>query len=151
MSLVCFCLLIFFSGKGGRSSSASRDHFQCLLLENFVFWQCSLLIGSASSQNVINPVVVLPIWAMPCPSSGCFVMTKCVRRHKVVKGGKLQKSESSLICVIIAEGSTNALPVSTSIPAHFCISLYNKNVLPRCLVNDILLVIEFFYFVAIVV
>ena len=41
-------------------------------------------------------------------------MTKCVRQHKVVKGGKLQKSESSLICVIIAEGSTNALPVSTS-------------------------------------
>ena len=31
-------------------------------------------------------------------------MTKCVRQHKVIKGGKLQKSESSLICVIIAEG-----------------------------------------------
>ena len=40
-------------------------------------------------------------------------MTKCVRQHKVVNCGKLQKSESSLICVIIAEGSTNALPVST--------------------------------------
>ena len=26
-------------------------------------------------------------------------MTKCVRQHKIVKGGKLQKSESSLICV----------------------------------------------------
>ena len=37
------------SGEGGRSLSASHDHFQCLLLENFVFWQCSLLIGSASS------------------------------------------------------------------------------------------------------
>ena len=74
-------------------------------------------------------VVVLSIWAMPYPSSGCFVVTKCVRQHKVVKGGKLQKSRSSLICVIIAEGSTNALPVSTSIPADFCIpvSLYNKN------------------------
>ena len=24
-------------------------YFQCLLLENIVFWQCSLLIGSASS------------------------------------------------------------------------------------------------------
>ena len=34
--------------EGGRSPSAGRDHFQCLLLENFVFWQCSLLIGSAS-------------------------------------------------------------------------------------------------------
>ena len=71
-----------------------------------------------------------------------------------IKAGKLQKSESSLICVIIAEGSTNALPVSTSIPAHYCIpvSLHNKNVLLQCLINDILyLVIEFFYFVVIVV
>ena len=72
---------------------------------------------------------------MPCPSSGCLVMTKRVRQHKIVKGGKLQKSESSLICVVIAEGSTNDLPVSISILAHFCIpvSLRNKNVLLRCL------------------
>ena len=40
--------------------SASRDHFQCLLLENFVFWQCSLLIGSASS--------------LECKQSGCGVV-----------------------------------------------------------------------------
>ena len=94
------------------------------------------------------------IWAMPRPSSGCIVMTKSVRQHKIVKGGKLQKFESSLICVIIAEGSTNALPVSTSIPAHFFIqvSLNNKNVLLRFLINDYLwLVIEFFYFFFIVV
>ena len=70
------------------------------------------------------------------------------------KGGKLQKSESSLISVIIAEGSTNALPVFTSILAHFCIpvSLHNKNVLLRFPINDILwLVIEFFCFVVIIV
>ena len=96
--------------------------------------------GFLTRMTVINLVVVLPIWAMPCPSSGCFVMTKCVHQLKIIKGGKLQKFEPSLICVIIAEGSTNALPVSTSIPAHFCIpvSLYNKNVLIRCLINDIL-------------
>ena len=81
-------------------------------------------------------------------------MTKCVRQHKIVKGGKLKNSESSLICVVTAEGSTNALPVFTSILAHFCIpvSLYNKNVLLRCLINVILqLVIEFFCFVVIIV
>ena len=81
-------------------------------------------------------------------------MTKCVRQHKIVKGGKLKKSESSLICVIIAEGSTNVLPVFTSILAHFCglVSLHNKNVILRCLINDILwLVIEFFCFVVIIV
>ena len=48
-------------------------------------------------------------------------MTKRVHQHKVVKGGKLRKSKSSLICVIIAEGPTNALPVSTSIPACVCV------------------------------
>ena len=58
----------------------------------------------------------------------------------IVKGVKHKKSEFSLIFVVIAKGSTNALPVSTSIPAHFCnsASLHNKNVLLRCLINDIL-------------
>ena len=50
----------FFSGEGGRSSSASHDHFQCLLLKNFVFWHCSLLIGSTSS--------------LECNQSGCGVV-----------------------------------------------------------------------------
>ena len=47
------------------------------------------------------------------------MMTESVRQNKIVKGGKLQKSESSLICVVIAEGSANALPVFISILAHF--------------------------------
>ena len=44
------------------------------------------------------------------------------------------RSLSLLICVDIAE------PVFTSILAHFCIpvSVHNKNVLLRCLINDIL-------------
>ena len=42
-------------------------------------------------------------------------MTKCVRQHKVVKGGKRQKSESSLICVIIAEGSEKYKAVNNNI------------------------------------
>ena len=28
---------------------------------------------------------MLSIWVMPCPSSGCLVMTKRVRQHKIVK------------------------------------------------------------------
>ena len=35
---------------------------------------------------------------MCCPFE-CFVMTKSVRQHKIVKSSKLKKSESSLICV----------------------------------------------------
>ena len=70
---------------------------------------------------------------MSGPFSGCFVMAKSVRQHSIVKAGKLKKSKTSLICVVIAEGSTTALPVSTSITAHFCfpVSLHNKNVLLR--------------------
>ena len=59
-------------------------------------------------------------------SSECFVMTKSVRQHKIVKGGKLQESESSLIYVVIAEGSTNALKVSTSIHAHCSVPVNKK-------------------------
>ena len=138
--VLCVLACWFFSGEGGRSSSASRGHFHCLLLENNVLWQCSLLIRSASSLEFNQSGCGVVHWAMPGPSSGCFLMTKSVRQHKIVKGGKLQKSETPLICVIISEGSTNALPVSTSIPADFCIpvSLYNKNVFLRCLINDIL-------------
>ena len=113
--------------------------------KNFVFWQCSLLIGSASSLECNQCGCGVVHLAMPGPASGCFVMTKNVRQHKIVKGGKLQKSGSSLICVVIAERSTNASPESTSVLAHFCIpiSLHKKNVLLRCLINEILwLVIE---------
>ena len=101
-----------------------------------MFWQCSLLIGNASSLECNQS----GCGVVHSGYSGCFVMTKNVLQHKIVKGGKLQKSEFSLSCVVIAEGSTNALPVSTSIPAHFFIpvSLHNKNVLLRCLINDIL-------------
>ena len=63
--------------------------------------------------------MVLSIWAVPDPFSGCFVMTKSVRQHKIGKGRKLQKSESSFIRLVIAEGSTNALPVFTSILVLF--------------------------------
>ena len=51
---------------------------------------------------------------MPCPSSGCFVMTRSVRQHKIVKGGKLQKSDSSLICVIV----------------HKCLASFHKHPCP---------------------
>ena len=68
----------FFSGEGGRSSSASRGHFQCLLTENFVFWQCSLLIGSASSLEydqsgcgVVHLDYARSIFWMLCENQKC--------------------------------------------------------------------------------
>ena len=67
-----FWLADFFSGEGGRSSSASRDHFQCLLLENFLFWKCSLLIGSASSRVYDQSDCGVVLLAMPDSSSECL-------------------------------------------------------------------------------
>ena len=120
----CVLACWFSSDEGGRSLSPGRGHFQCLLLNNVVFCLYSLLIGSASS--------------LEC--NQCFVMTKSVHQHKIIKGGKLQKSESSNIYIVIAEGFTNALPVFTSILALFRIpvSLHNENFLLCCLINNIL-------------
>ena len=104
------CLFLFLSHGQGRLMMCFLiwQKLYCWLFFFFFFFFL-FFFGTLSFQLV----VVLSIWAMPCPSSGCFVMTKCVCQHKVVKGGKLQKSESSLICVIIAKGPTNALPFST--------------------------------------
>ena len=152
VKLVCFGLLILFTRKWKVIISKSWSfpmsaYRKRRILAMFTPDRKRFL------TNVINLIVVLSIWAMPGPSSGCFVMIKSVRQHGIVKGGKLQKSKPSLICVVIAEGSGNALPVFLSILANFCISvfLHNKNVLLRCVINDILyLIIEFFYFVVII-
>ena len=37
-------------------------------------------------QDIINLVVVVPILAVPCPSSGWFVRAKGVCQYQVVKG-----------------------------------------------------------------
>ena len=58
--VLCVLACCFFSCEGGRSSSASCGHFKCLLLENFMFLHCSLVIGSTSS--------------LECNQSGCGVI-----------------------------------------------------------------------------
>ena len=87
----CVLACWFFPDEGERSSSASHVHFQCLLLENFQFWQCSLLMRSASSLECNQLVVVLSIWAVPGPSSGCFMITNV---YMDTKSLKLAKSRS---------------------------------------------------------
>ena len=72
-----FGLLILFR-RSWRSSSASHGHFQCLLLENFVFWHCSLLTGSASllecnqfGCGVIHLGYAMSIFWMLCDDQMC--------------------------------------------------------------------------------
>ena len=130
LSLVCFGLLIFSSGEGGRSSSASCDHFKCLLPENFVFWQCSLPIGSASSLEcnqsdfgVVHLDYARSIFWMLCDDQS-------VRQHKIVKGGKVQESwvlshlffHYRRVCRCLASFHKHLCPLQHSNPLH------NKNV-----------------------
>ena len=49
--VLCVFACWFFSDEGGRSSSACRVHFQCLLLVNFVFWHCSFLTGQMDNTT----------------------------------------------------------------------------------------------------
>ena len=46
---------------------------------------CSMDVNSCSEallhQDIINLVVVFPIWAVPCPSSGWFVRAKGVCQY----------------------------------------------------------------------
>ena len=90
---------------------------------------------------------------MPGESSGCFVSKKKVfaytRSLKVAYSG----SRGPLICFVIAAGSADPLPIFMCSLAYVFIPvfLHNKKIF-RCLINDILwLVIEFFYFVVIIV
>ena len=91
-------------------------------------------------QDVINLIVVFSIWAVACPSSGWFVRAKGVCQYLVVKGYKFYKSETSLICLDIAVGSTNLSPFCLCILPNFSIPipLYSQNVLLWCLVYDFL-------------
>ena len=115
-----------------------------------MLWQCLPLVGSVSSQecNQFGYGVVLFVYARSIFWTLCDDQ-KCPPTQDR-KGGKLQESESSLICVVITQGFANALPVIISILTHFYIpvSLHNKNVLLRSPINDILqLVIKFFHFI----
>ena len=93
-----------------------------------MFWQCSLLFGSASSLKCNQSASGVVHLGLPSPSSGRFVKTKNVCQHKIViKGGTLQESESSLLCFVIAEGSANALLVFIK---HPC-SLLNSSLLAQ--------------------
>ena len=70
----------------GRSSLTRRGHFQCLPLENFVFWQCSLLIGSASSLEcnqsncgVVHLGYARSIFWMLCDDKKMFASTRSLK------------------------------------------------------------------------
>ena len=78
-----FWLADSFQAKVERSSSASCSHFHCLLLENFVLWQCSLLIRSTSSLECNHSgsgVVYLgydrSIFLMLCDDQKCLPTQK---------------------------------------------------------------------------
>ena len=96
------------------------------------------LIGNASSVECNQSGSSVVHLGYASPSFACLVITKSVRQQNIFIGGKLQESVSSLICFVTAEGSADPAPVFMGTLAHFCIpvSLYSKNVLLQCLIND---------------
>ena len=74
------------------------------------------LSESLSHQDVINLIVVFPIWAVLYLSSGWFVRTSgvCQYMYLVVKSCKLQKSEASFL----SEHCSRAHKRLPSLPVH---------------------------------
>jgi len=62
--------------ENGRSRVQDHDHFQCLHLEMFLFWQCWHLTRSGFNQDVVDLVVVFSIWMVPRLFPCFFVNTK---------------------------------------------------------------------------
>ena len=48
-------------------------------------------------QYVVHLTLVLPIWVVPNPSSGCLVLAKGVSQNEVVVAGEFQEPEASLV------------------------------------------------------
>ena len=78
-------------------------HQQVVVTSSVCFWKRLVLAMSTPDRRrfrtrLISLVVVLSIWAMPGPFSGCYLMTKGVRKHKVVKGDKPQSLSPPHLC-----------------------------------------------------
>ena len=119
-------------------------HQQVMVTSNVCSWKtsCSGNVHSWSEalphQNVINLVVVLSIWAMPCPSSDALWWPNMFANTRSSKVANSRSLGPLSFVSSLQKGPQNALPVSTSVLAHFCIpvSLHNKNMLLLCLIND---------------
>ena len=72
-------------------------------------------------QDVVDMIVMFSIWAVPGPSSRCFVWAKCVSQHQLFVHCKFEESVTSLICFRFAERSASVLSVVLRILSHFCI------------------------------
>ena len=146
-------------------------------LESCVFLVCWFFLTKVEGHQQV--VVTSSVWSwkicvqamftpdrksmssLECNQSGCGVVQvhllgalwwPKVFANTRLKVANSRSLESSLICVIFAEGSTNALPVFINILGHFYIpvSLHNKSVFQCLIIDTLWLVIEFFCFVVIV-
>ena len=92
LSIVCSGLLIFFQAKAEGHHQRVVITSNVCVLENFVFWQCSILIGSTSSLECTQSGCGVVHLGYARSSSGCFVVSKSVSQHMIVKSGKLKKT-----------------------------------------------------------
>ena len=82
--------LVFHLFGGGtlRSSLQVHDHFHYRLLEAPGLCNVHTWLEASFDHDVVNLIVVVSSWAVPCPASRWFVWTRCVRHLQVVVTGE---------------------------------------------------------------
>ena len=102
-------------------------HHQVMITSDICSWKASCpgnvhsCVKALFHQDVVDLIVMFSIWAVPSPSSRCFVWAKCVSQHQLIVHCKFEEPVTSLICFRVAERSTNVMPVGLRILSHFCI------------------------------
>ena len=102
-------------------------HQQVVITSDICSWKASCpgnvhsCVKAPFHQDVVDLIVMFSIWAVPGPSSRCFVWAKCVSQHQLIVLCKFEEPVTSLICFCVAERSASVLPVVLRILSHFCI------------------------------
>ena len=78
-------------------------HHQVMFTSNVCYWKASSLSNVNTGaevllcQYIVNLVVMLAVWAMPCPTSRCFLGIICVCQHEVFVAIEFQEPEAPII------------------------------------------------------
>ena len=92
-------------------------HQQVVITSDICSWKASCpgnvhsCVKAPFHQDVVDLIVMFSIWAVPGPSSRCFVWAKCVSQHQLIVHCKFEEPVTSLICFRVAERSASVLPV----------------------------------------
>ena len=91
-------------------------------------------------HDVVDLIVVVSSWAVPCPASRWLAWTKCVLDLQVVVTGEFKEPQTCFVGLRVAILVTCPLPVLACVISYLCIpvALHYKNVFLWRLVYDFL-------------